>query len=196
VKWLVVRNGPSAFFVVGCWRPTTYEGFLMGRTRARACRRHHQPITSSVQSASGSLHISTYKRTDGLFSVGAGTRIQWDYPEQRNLAILRSHATLEVIKSAVTSRSFVVTFNYSLKAERLQGFYFVTRVLTAFYRQSRSPVAMSLADTAALQPSAQSQWIPNAAAGLCPVARQATAGPQRSARGPGPGPARRTSTRR
>jgi hypothetical protein len=54
-------------------------------------------------------------------SVGAGTRIQWDCPEQRNhLALLRSHVTLEVIKSAVQSRSFVVNYDYATAASALQ----------------------------------------------------------------------------
>jgi hypothetical protein len=65
--------------------------------------------------------IIACKRTDGLFSVGAGTRIQWDCPEQRNhLALLRRCVTLEVIKDAVQSRSFVVNYDYALAASALQ----------------------------------------------------------------------------
>jgi hypothetical protein len=56
-------------------------------------------------------------------SDAAGTRIQWDCPEQRNhLALLRRCVTLEVIKDAVQSRSFVVTLNDYPKCDRLQAF--------------------------------------------------------------------------
>jgi hypothetical protein len=67
-------------------------------------------------------------------SVGAGAVYWWTIPEQRNhLALLRSYVTLEVIKSAVQSRSFVVKLNYSPNASRLQGLLFVSTALTVVF---------------------------------------------------------------
>lgn len=56
--------------------------------------------------------------------MGAGTRIQWDGPEQRNhFALLRRCVTLAIIKDAVQSRSFAVTLNDYPKTRPLASLF-------------------------------------------------------------------------